>query len=90
MFKFCKFVSIDLLILLYYSFLHYQLQYCVISWGTANNSVLQPLSVLQNNMLRIIILANVNLICITPSKSNDNYQFELAKFMHKFYHGKLP
>jgi len=49
-FKICKFVPIDILRLLYYSFVHFHLQYCVISWGTANNSVLQPLSVLQNNI----------------------------------------
>jgi len=71
-------------------------QYCFISWGTANNSVLQRLSVLQNNILRIMTFTKYR--ChLTPLyknlkilKMNDIYQFELAKFMHKFHHGKLP
>ena len=44
-FKICKFDPIDILRLLYFSFVHCHLQYCVISRGTANNSVPQQLSV---------------------------------------------
>jgi len=91
-FKIRKIVPIDILRLLYFSFVHCHLQYCVISWGTANNSVLQPLSLLQNNILRIMTFSKYR--ChITPLhkklkilKLNDIYQFELAKFMHKFHH----
>jgi len=95
-FKIRKFVPIDILRLLYFCFFHCHLQYCVISWGTANNSVLQPLSVLINNILWIMTFSKYR--ChITPLcknlkilKLNDIYQFEFEKFMHKFHHGKLP
>jgi len=38
LFKIRKFVPIHVLRLLYFSFVHH-LQYCVISWGTANNPI---------------------------------------------------
>jgi len=94
-FLICKFVPIDVLRSLYLSFVHCHLQYCVVSWGTANNSVLQPLSVLQNNILRRMIFSKyrcrVTLLYknLKILKLNDIYQFELAQFMHKFHHGKL-
>jgi len=67
-----------------------------LSWDTANNSVLQPLDVLHNNILRIMTLSNYG--ChVTPLyknlnvlKLNDIYRLELAKFMHKLHHGALP
>jgi len=45
-----KFVPIDVLRLLYFSFVHCHLQHCVISWGTANNSVLQPVSLTKQHI----------------------------------------
>jgi len=56
-FKVTKFVPIDILRLLYFSFDHYHLQYCIILWATSNNSVVQPLSVLQNNILQIMTVS---------------------------------
>ena len=95
-FKICKFVPRDVLRLLYFCFVHCHLRCCAISWGTANNSVLQPFSVLQNNLLRIMTCSkyrcHITSLCknLKILKLNSIYQFDLAKFMHKFHHGKLP
>jgi len=59
-------------------------------------SVLQPLEVVYNNILRTITYNNYR--ChITPVykslnilKLHDIYKLELAKLMHKFHHGMLP
>jgi len=95
-FKIRKFVLIAVLRLLYFSFVHYHLRYCVISWGTANNSVLQPLPVLQNNILLMMTFTKYRCHIFPLYKNlkilklNDIHQFEFSKFMHKFHHGKLP
>jgi len=62
LYKIRKFVPIGALRLLYFSFVHCHLQLCVISWATANNSVLQTLWLLQSNILRIMTIANIDLI----------------------------
>jgi len=56
LFKSQKFVPIAVLKMLYYNFVYCHLQYCIMSWGTANNSVLQPLNVLHDNNNIIILL----------------------------------
>jgi len=89
-------VSVDVLKMLYFSLVHCHLKYCVVSWGTATNSVLQPLEVMHNNILRTITYNNYR--ChITPLykslnilKLHDIYKLELAKLMHKFHHEMLP
>jgi len=92
LFKIRKFVPIAVLKMLYYSFVYGHLQYCIVSWGTANNSVLRSLNVLHNNILRIMTFSNYSCL-VTPLyknlnvlKINDIYRFELAKFMHKLHH----
>ena len=47
-------VSVDVLKMLYFRLVHCHLKYCIVSWGTATNSVLQPLEVVHNNILRTI------------------------------------
>jgi len=62
----------------------------------ATNSVLQPLEVVHNNILRTITYNNYR--CrITPLykslnilKLYDIYKLEFAKLMHKFHHDLLP
>jgi len=44
-------VSVDALTMLYFSLVHCPLKYCIVSWGTATNSALQPLEVVHNNIL---------------------------------------
>jgi len=85
-------VSVDVSKMLYFSLVHCH----IVSWGTATNSVLQPLEVVHNNILRTITYNNYR--ChITPvykslniMKLHDIYKFELAKLMHKFHHEMLP
>ena len=89
-------VSIDILKVLYFSFAYCHLQYCVVSWGHTNHSVLQSLNVLHNNLLRIMTFSRYT--ChVTPLYKNlqllkltDIYNLELAKLMHKFHYGMLP
>ena len=90
------FPKVDVLKMLYFSLVHCHLKYCIVSWGTATNSVLQPLEVVHNNILRTITYNNYR--ChITPVykslnilKLHDIYKLELAKLMHKFHHEMLP
>jgi len=49
-----KFVPVGRLRLLCFGFVHCHLQYCVILQSTANNSVIQPSSVSQSNIFRIM------------------------------------
>ena len=89
-------VSVDVLKMLYFSLVHCHLKYCIVSWGTVTNSVLQSPEVVHNNILRTITYNNLK--ChITPLhkslnilKLHDIYKFELAKLMHKFHHEMLP
>jgi len=89
-------VSVDVSKMLYFSLVHCHLKYCIVSWGTATNSVLQPLELVHNNILRTITYYNYR--ChITPLykslnilKLHDIYKLEIAKLMHKFHHEMLP
>ena len=82
--------------ILYFSLEYCHLRHCIVSWGTATNSVLQSLEVVHNNILRTITYSNIR--ChITPLykslnilKLHDIYKLELAKLLHKFYHEMLP
>jgi len=66
------------------------------SWGKANNSVLQPLNVLNSNILRLMTFSDYS--ChVTPIhknlnmlKLNDIYRLELAKFRHKLHLVRCP
>ena len=81
--------------MLYFSLVHCHLKYCIVSWGTATNSVLQPLEVVHNNILRTITYNN-DRCHITPLykslnilKLYDIYKLELAKLMQEFHHEML-
>jgi len=52
LYKIRNVVSIDVLKMLYFSLVHCHLKYCIVSWGTAANSVLQPLEVVHNKILQ--------------------------------------
>ena len=92
---FCKIrnvVSDDVSKMLYFSLVHCHLKYCIVSWGTAINSVLQPLEVVHNNILRTIAYNNFRChitplyISLNILKLHDIYKLEIAKLMHKFHH----
>jgi len=70
---FCKFVLIEVLRLLCYSFVHWHLQYYAISWGISKNSVLQPLSVLQNNTSRVMTFTKYRCHILSPIFGKGHY-----------------
>jgi len=47
-------ISVDFLKMKCFGLVHCHLKYCIASWGTATNSLLQPLEVVYNNILRTI------------------------------------
>ena len=53
-----NFAPINALRIIYYCFVYSHLQYCVVSYGTAWNSVLQPLNTIQNNALHTFTFSN--------------------------------
>jgi len=88
--------SVDVLKMLYFSLVHCHLKYCIASWGADTNSVLQPLEVVHNTILRTIT-HNKHRCHITPVHKSLNIlklhyicQLELAKRMHKFHPEMLP
>ena len=73
LFKIREFAPIAVLKMLYYSFVYCHLQYCIMSWGTANNSVLQPLNILHNKILGIMTFSNYS--ChVTPLYKSISYK----------------
>ena len=74
-------VSIDVLKTLYFSLVHSHLKYGIVSWGTATNSVLQPLEVVHNNILRTTTYNNYR--ChITPLCINLSIFWNFTIFMN--------
>jgi len=65
-------ISVDVLKMFYFSLVHCHLKYCIVSWGTDTYSVLQPIEVVKNNILRTnyyIKTLDVTLhLCINLSK----------------------
>ena len=72
------------------------LQYAILCWGAANKTTLQPLRVIQNRVMmhldRAPRFSRLDSIYLNHRilKLDDLYNFELGKFMHQFYNGKLP
>ena len=57
-YKFRNVVSADVSKMVYFSLLHCLLKCCIVSWGTASNSVLQPPEVVHKNFLRTLTYNN--------------------------------
>ena len=84
----------------YYAKVYSILQYAVLAWGGCNESTLQHVNVLHNNIVRLTILSNMpnefrlsnNTIykSLNLLKLKDLYRLELAKFMHKANNNALP
>ena len=83
--------------MLYYSLVNSHILYGILVWGSTNHSILQPLQILQNKILRIICNVSKNEHVRNNSlyhelkflKVKDMYHFEMAKFMYLFQHNKL-
>ena len=89
--------NLALLKSVYYALVASHLQYCYLVWGNAAESVLNPLKVIQNRIIRIISFAPFN--CHNVSAMYEDLQLmnleqihKLAKgkFVYKHETGKLP
>jgi len=70
-------VSVDVSKMLYFNLVHCHLKYSIVSWRAVTNSVLQPLEVVPNNVLRTITYNNfrchIKLLYISVSWSFTRY-----------------
>ena len=72
--------------------------YGILAWGSTNNSMLHPLQVLQNRLIRIISRVKKSDHCANNSlyhnlnilKVKDIYHLEMAKFTTLYHNSKLP
>ena len=91
-------ITQELLLLLYHSLVYPHLLYGILTWGSTNNSVLHPLQVLQNRLIRIIcrvrkldhITNNSLYHKLSILKIKGIYHLEMAKFMYLHHNNKLP
>jgi len=95
----CKirhFADIKILRSIYFSLFHSHLQYCIIDWGRAYKTVIRPVQVLQNRILKYMTFSKR-----TSSASNifkllkilkvsDLYQLNLEKLIYKYNADILP
>jgi len=88
--KITHFADIKILRLIYYSLFHLHLQYCIIDWGRAYNTVIRPVQVLQKRIVKYMTFSNR-----TSSASNifkllkilkvsELYQLNVKNFMYKY------
>ena len=90
-----RFLNRKTLCTIYYSLIYSRIQYGIVTWGTANKTVLQELNVKLNNIVRTITYCSK--YCPVTGlykllnffKLDDIYRFELAKFMYKLHHKKF-
>ena len=81
---------------LYYSFVYPYFSYCNHVWGSANDTTLRPLYLLQKRVVRIICgaayLANTDplLIKLCFLKLHDINKYAFSKFMYRWYNNKVP
>ena len=94
--KLRPYVDTQILITVYNALVHSKLSYGILSWGSASNSLLQPINVLQNRILRTVSKSGRYKNCtdmylnMRILKLQDVYDLELTKFMHSFHHKSLP
>jgi len=89
-----NFVPINALRIIYYCFVYIHLQYCIVSYGTACDSVLRPLNTIHNNVLHTLTFSNFKCHITRLYKQlffliKDIYQLELSKLMYKFRNNNL-
>ena len=81
---------------MYYSFIYPYLTYCIEVWGSATQSRLNPLFILQKKAIRIIsqsgyrdhtapLFKKLHLLNL-----KNIYFYQIGIFMFKFHHGILP
>jgi hypothetical protein len=94
--KIRHFVSIDVLMNLYYSLIHPFLTYALMVWGNTYASSIDPLFILQKKKVRLMTFSNFYdhtdplFIKLNILKMHDLIFYWNAAFMHDFYNGNLP
>ena len=90
------FADMKILRLIYFSLFHSHLQYWISDWGRAYKTVIRPVQVLQNRILKYMTFskrtssANNIFKLLRILKVSDLYQLNLEKFMYKYNAGILP
>ena len=89
-----KFATSPILFSIHYSFVNSHLNYRIISWGSAGETVLKPLKQMHQKIIKIIESKSMsNCSSNTPSKKlsiTKIYELENGKFMFQYHKGKLP
>jgi len=89
-----KFATSPNLFSIHYSFVNSHLNYGIISWGSAGETVLKPLKQMHQKIIKIIESKSMsNCSSNTPSKKlsiTKIYELEIGKFMFQYHKGKLP
>ena len=81
--------DMKILHLIYFSLFHSHLHHCIIDWGRTYKTVIQPVQVLQNRILKCMTFskrtssANNIFKLLKILKVSDLYQINLEKFMYK-------
>ena len=90
-------IVIDTLKTIYHALVNSYLKYGLLSWGNASDSVLQPLNVLNNRILRIITFAPLGRLDTSIIYKHLNilslekmFFFEASKFIFKSKNQMLP
>ena len=89
----CKlrfYVTLPVLIQLYYSLIYPFLTYGIIIWGNTYMTTLHPLTLLQKKVMRLITFSNFDEHTNPLFKRNDLIFLHNSLFMYDFHNNKLP
>ena len=90
------YVNTQTLLKVYHSLVGSHLNYSLLAWGSASQTTLQPLRVLQNKAFRFIARSprfrrlDVDYLNLRLLKLDDMYKLSLAIFFHQYHHNNLP
>ena len=90
------YVNTQTLLKVYHSLVGSHLNYSLLAWGSASQTTLQPLRVLQNKAIRFIARSprfrrlDVDYLNLRLLKLDDMYKLTLAIFFHQYHHNNLP
>ena len=97
LYKLRPFLTKQLLMRVYYTLIYPNLLYGITCWGGCSKTVLQPLQIIHNRILRCINKLRMREIHVTELyilsnllKITDIYILEICKLMYKYKHNLLP
>ena len=77
--KIRNFVTLDILINLYYSLIYPFLTYALVAWGNTYNTTVNPLAILQKKIIHLITFSNYQ------DHTNSSFNFVFSSFMTLFF-----